>query len=232
MPGFGICPGVFRCVISFAAFSEQSLCGDAVLDLLIEGDLLNDHFVQYDCAKRERDFMRARRMVRLLTLGITAILLAVPAGGCVAEGENAFQPAPQKFSFSLNKLPENGSRFSLVISDGDERTISGNFSVQQLQILRAIMTEAQKFALTAEAAGAKAPITTRFMDRQEPAFRLDVEKLGNQSRLFLTLKSEIGRMTADAGKVDRSTRREEGFFFELVTSLDSVLPKLPPQPSK
>jgi hypothetical protein len=171
-------------------------------------------------------------MVRLVTLGITAILLSVPAGGRVAEGENAFQPAPQKFSFSLNRLPENGSRFSLVISDGDERTISGNFSVQQLQILRAIMTEAQKFALTAEAAGAKAPITTRFMDRQEPAFRLDVEKLGNQSRLFLTLKSEIGRMTADAGKVDRSTRREEGFFFELVTSLDSVLPKLPAQPSR
>ena len=163
--------------------------------------------------------MRVRAMVRLLTLGLTGLVLSVSAGGRVEIGINSYQSgAPQEFSFNLTQLPENASRFSLVISDGDERTISGNFSVHQLQILRAVMTEAEKFALTDEAAGTKTPITTRFVDKGEPAFMLDVEKLGTQSRLFLTLKSEIGRVTADAGKLNRITKREEGFFFDLLTA--------------
>lgn len=173
-------------------------------------------------------------MVQLLTLGMTTgLLLSVPASGDGETGGSAYQPgAPQEFSYNLNRLPENSSRFSLVISDGDERTISGTFSVQQLQILQAVMMEARKFALGGEAAGTKDPITTRFMDRRETAFMVDVEKLGTQSRLFLTLKSEIGRMTAEAGKLNRNTRREEGFFYDLLTRLESVLPKLPAQPSK
>lgn len=177
--------------------------------------------------------MRVRVILIVMILNVAGLLLRVSASELGEVGMNAYQAgAQQGFSFNLTRLPENASRFSLVISDGDERTISGNFSVQQLQILRAVMTEAEKFALSDEAAGAKAPITTRFLDKREPAFRLDVEKLGTQSRLFLTLKSEIGRMTADAGKLNRITKREEGFFFELLTRLESVLPKLPAQPSK
>jgi hypothetical protein len=94
------------------------------------------------------------------------------------------------------------------------------------------MTEAEKFALNGEAAGTKAPITTRFTDKQEIAFIVDVEKLGLQSRLFITLKTEIGRITLSAGKVIRSTRRQEGFFFDLLSRLESLLPKLPAQPAK
>jgi hypothetical protein len=94
------------------------------------------------------------------------------------------------------------------------------------------MTEADKFAVTGEAVGTNEPITTRFMDKQEPAFIVDVQKVGNQSLLFLTLKTAIGRMTMEAGRVIRTTRREEGFFLDLLSRLESVLPKLPAQPSK
>jgi hypothetical protein len=139
---------------------------------------------------------------------------------------------PQEATFSLTRLPDNALQYSLVISDGDEQTISGNFSVDQLQILRAIMTEAEKFALNGEAAGTKDPITTRFTDKQESAFIIDVEKLGPQSRLFFTLKTEIGRITLNAGRIIRSTRREEGFFFDLLSRVESVLPKLPAQPAR
>jgi hypothetical protein len=139
---------------------------------------------------------------------------------------------PQQATFSLTRLPEDARQYSLVLSDGDEQTISGNFSVDQLQILRAIMTEAEKFALDGEAAGTKDPITTRFTDKHESAFIVDVEKLGPQSRLFITLKTEIGRITLNAGRIIRSTRREEGFFFDLLSSLESVLPKLPVRPAK
>ena len=139
---------------------------------------------------------------------------------------------PQEATFSLTRLPDNARLYSLVMSDGDEQTISGNFSVDQLHVLKAIMTEAEKFALSGEAAGTKDSITTRFTDKQESAFIVDVEKLGLQSRLFFTLKTEIGRITLNAGRIIRSTRREEGFFFDLLSRLESLLPKLPARPAK
>jgi hypothetical protein len=94
------------------------------------------------------------------------------------------------------------------------------------------MTEAEKFALNGEAVGTKDSVTTRFADKLESAFIVDVEKLGNQSELFLTLKSDGGRMTMKAGKIIRSSGREEGFFFDLLTRLESLLPKLPASTSK
>ena len=136
----------------------------------------------------------------------------------------------QEVSFSLTQMPENPSRYSLAISDSEEHAISGSFSIGQLQILKAVMTEAEKFALSAEAVGGKEPVTTRFMDKQENAFIVDVEKAGNLSRLFLTLKTEIGRMTVDAGKIVRSSKREEGLFFDMLSRLESLLPKAPQPP--
>jgi hypothetical protein len=47
------------------------------------------------------------------------------------------------------------------------------------------MNEAAKFAVTTEGVGAKEPITTRFMDKQEPVFVVDVQKDGAQSLFFL-----------------------------------------------
>lgn len=165
-----------------------------------------------------------------------ALVLGLIVAGTAQAGSHydtlAARSAPQEATYSLTRLPENARQYSLVISDGDEQTISGNFSVDRLQILRAIMTEAEKFALSGEAAGTKDPITTRFTDKQESAFIVDVEKLGLQSRLFITLKTEIGRITLNAGRIIRPTRREEGFFFDLLSRLESVLPKLPALPSK
>ena len=167
----------------------------------------------------------AARLSLLLLLTAFVIVAAWPGRFVSANGSQAF-------SFSLTQTPENPRRYSLVISDDDEHTISGLFSIDQLQILRAIMTEAEKFALNEEAAGTKDPATTRFTDKQEGAFIIDVQKVGNQSVLFLTLNTDIGRMTANAGRVVRSNKREEGFFFDLLSRLQSVLPKLPAKPSK
>jgi hypothetical protein len=169
-----------------------------------------------------------RLMSFLLVLNVAA---AAQAGNNFGRPDGA-RSEPLQSAFSLTRLRENPRQYSLVISDGDERTVSGNFSVDQLQILRAIMTEAEKFGLNEEAAGTKAPITTRFTDKEERAFIVDVEKSGPQSRLFFTLKTEIGRITLNAGRITRSTKRQEGFFFDLLSRLESVLPKLPAQPAK
>lgn len=144
----------------------------------------------------------------------------------------AFQEQDEEASFTLTRLIEDPKKYSLVVTGSNERTVSGSFTVDQLQILRAMMVEAEKFALSGEAVGAKTPITTRFSDKHERAFMVDVEKAANQSQLFLTLKTEQGRLTWNAGKILRSTRREDGFFFKLLTHLESVLPKAPAQSPK
>ena len=174
--------------------------------------------------------MRGRLVLELLVSSLMVVLVGViPLEAGNRDRQNNAAIELQGVSFTLTRLPENPSLYSLVISDDDEHTISGSFSLEQLQILRAIMSDAEKLALSGDALGTKEPTTTRFMDKQEGAFIVDVEKLGIQSRLFLTLKTEIGRMTVNAGRVIRSTRHEEGFFFDLLSRLESILPKLPVQ---
>jgi hypothetical protein len=175
---------------------------------------------------------------KLLRSSLTGFLVAVTATGMVIAPKSRVTPAnagtqSNEVSFNLNRLPENPKQYSLVISDTEEHVVSGSFSVDQMQILRAIMVEAEKFAFSEEAVGTKEPITTRFTDKLERAFIVDVEKAGNQSQLFLTITTEAGRMTMQAGRIMRGTRREEGFFFGLLSRLESLLPKLPaPAPSK
>lgn len=173
-------------------------------------------------------------MTKLLLMFLIGFLMAAGSPTCVGHCDDQSSNATgfQDVSFSLTRLSENPRKYSLIISDGDERSISGSFSIDQLQILRAIMVEADKFALTGEAVGTNEPITTRFADKQEHAFTVDVQKSANQSLLYLTVKTEIGRVTWDAGRIIRSTRREEGFFFELLSRLESTLPKLPLQQPK
>lgn len=174
---------------------------------------------------------------KLLRSSLICVLVAVAAAGMVLAPKSRERTAnagirPQEVTFNLNRLPENPKQYSLVISDEEEHVSSGSFSVDQLQILRAIMVEAEKFAFSEEAVGTKEPITTRFTDKQESAFIVDVQKAGNQSQLFLTITTETSRMTMPAGRIVRSTRREEGFFFGLLSRLESLLPKLPATPSK
>lgn len=151
-----------------------------------------------------------------------------PAAECMeANGPRSHNVPPegqQEITFTLTKLAEDTTRYSLVISNSEEHVISGYFSVDQLEILLAIMTEAETFALGDQGVGVKEPITTRFKDKREPAFCVDVEKMGNQSGLFLTLTTEIGSITTDSGKVIRSSRRRVGFFFDLLSRLESTLP--------
>ena len=164
---------------------------------------------------------------KLLVIAIVGSVFYCIEGARAAKSLTARATGFQEVTFNLTRLAEDPKRYSLVISDTNENVISGTFSVDQLQILRAVMTEAEKFAYGPEAVGVKDSITTRFTDKQERSFIVDVEKLGNVSRLFLTLKTETGTMTTESGKANRNSKREEGFFFDLLTRLESMLPKLP-----
>lgn len=180
-------------------------------------------------------FRPENAVVKLAMMSLICLVLDSSARAVTGEhgdGLESASPVQEETSFSLTRLPEDPNQYSLVVSGPDERTNSGQFTVDRLLILRGIMTEAEKFALTEEGVGMKDPITTRFTDRVERAFIVDVQKAGNQSLLFLTLTTEQGRLTVDAGRINRSTRHKEGFFFELLSRLESILPKPPAQTSK
>jgi hypothetical protein len=142
------------------------------------------------------------------------------------DGSNSAKDLPD-FTFNLTRVPENPSRYSVVISDSDEHVISATFSLAQLEVFKTVLLEAESFALNGDGVGTKEPATTRFRDSKEQALFVDVEKLGNQSRLFVTLVDDSGIQTVEAGRVFRNTRREIGFFFDLLSSLESLLPKAP-----
>lgn len=175
-----------------------------------------------------------------LTLASLIVLCSAvtgQAGGSQDQTGATFTPGQlPDFTFNLTRVPEDPGRYSLVISDSDEHVISSAFSISQLETLMAVLLEAEKFALNEEGVGAKEPLTTRFQDKNEQGFIVDVEKFRNQSRLFLTLTTDANSQTAEAGRINRSTRREVGFFFDLVSRLESMFPKQfpkqPPKPNK
>jgi hypothetical protein len=146
-------------------------------------------------------------------------------------GQSAKSPSGEG-SFSFSQSPEDRTRFSLIIYDSEENSVSGLFSLPQIKILQAIMLEAEKFALTQESAGTDKPNTIRFYDKQEEAFIVDVQKLGNRSQIFLTLETEIGRLTVNAGAINRSSKKEEGFFFTLLDKVEAEIAKLARQSPK
>jgi hypothetical protein len=154
-------------------------------------------------------------------LCIVLILFLIPVN---SKGQSA-KPSVGEGGFSFSQSPDDRTRFSLIIYDSEEHTVSGLFSLQQVKILQAIMLEAEKFALTQESAGTDKPNTIRFYDKQEEAFIIDVEKLGNRSQIFLTLETELGRLTVNAGAFNRGSKKEEGFFFILLDKVEAELAK-------
>ncbi|MEN3332131.1 MAG: hypothetical protein V7641_1496 [Blastocatellia bacterium] len=129
--------------------------------------------------------------------------------------------------FNLARSAAAADQFDLMISDGDERVISGTFSKAQMEVFRQVLIEARKFALTEEDVGKGTAKTTRIASSSQPALIVDVAKLDDQSQLFITFTSQIGRITIQAGRVQRGIRREYGLFFQLLSRLESLLPQTP-----
>lgn len=173
---------------------------------------------------------------KFLTLASFTLLCTAAHGqvATIADQSGATFAAGQlpDFTFTLTRVSEPPVRYSLVISDSDEHVISNAFSMSQLEILAAVLHEAEKFALSEEGNGTNEPLTTRFQDNKEQGFTVDVEKFRNLSRLYLTLTVDATSQTAEAGRINRTTRRESGFFFELVSRLEAMFPKPPAKLAK
>lgn len=163
----------------------------------------------------------ALSFVLLLSLACAAVFGGVPV--------RAQQDGP---TFNLARNSSAPDKFDLMISDGDERVISGTFNKAQMEVFRQVLIEARKFALTEEEAGKTDAKTTRIASNSQPALIVDISKTNNQSQLYITFTTEVGHITILAGDVKRPTRREDGLFYQLLSRLESLLPQSPARATK
>jgi hypothetical protein len=134
--------------------------------------------------------------------------------------------------FALDQSLENAADFNLVLSSGEESVLSGQFFIEQLYTFRDLILEARKFGFNEEAVGKDEPITTRFSNKEERAFIIDVAKRGIRSQFFITISTQAGQMTVDGGTVSRVDKREAGLIFDILKRLQSHIAKSTGQPIK
>jgi hypothetical protein len=114
------------------------------------------------------------------------------------------QPLPTGTNFTIEAVPGPYVQYTILLTDAENHTLSGNFVRPQIDIFEALLLAARQFALTEEEVGTKAqPKVTRFMDKNEKGFVIDVQKTPQASRFYLTLHTLFGKMMIDAGTVLR-----------------------------
>lgn len=121
--------------------------------------------------------------------------------------------------------PVEGSKvlFSVLLGDGGGKTVAGTFTLQQLDVFEAVLEAAKAFALTDEKVGSGTPITTRLMDQHEWSLFVDVSKLGKQSRLYVSLITPGGKLTAEAGEITRgSTKEPSGLLLSILSRVQDA----------
>ena len=137
---------------------------------------------------------------------------------------------PSGPSFYIAPIRERPNSVSFLLSDAENRTLADSFLLSQLEVFEAVMVEAEKFAKTDEAAGTvDAPKITRFVDKKEPAFVVDVEKAGIRSKFYVTINSLTGHLTVDAGTIKRDGKEHAPTLFSKILSRVRAVNAAPPQ---
>ena len=120
---------------------------------------------------------------------------------------------PSGPSFYIANIEGSTGMFSVLLGDGGGKTVAGTFSLQQLEVFEAVLEAAKEFALTDEKVGSNNPITTRLMEQHEWSFFVDVSKMGDKSRFFISLVAPQGRLTIPAGEITRGSKKEHSALF-------------------
>jgi hypothetical protein len=172
------------------------------------------------CEKVQRVFERA--LVAFVALAFFAVIAQAQTQRRV---EKPSSKGPTGATLSFNKLAEDASKFNMVASDGEETVVTITFTLEQLKLVQAIMSEARAFALTEEGASGTDATTTRFSDDEVAGLTVDVMKFGVQSSLFVTITSDNGEITAEAGLIDRTNKKQSGPFFDILSRIDTATGK-------
>ena len=166
--------------------------------------------------------MRTKFIAKSIVVGCLTLLAAPAGNGQQTPKKAPLAPAvdreriesfkgmkpPSGPSFYISPVEGSKGSFSLLLANGEGNTVAGSFTLQQLEIFEAVLEAARAFALTDEKVGSGTPITTRLMDQHEWSLFVDVSKIGNQSRFYVSLITLQGRLTAPAGEITRGSKKE------------------------
>jgi hypothetical protein len=131
--------------------------------------------------------------------------------------------APSGKGFYIEAVGEDYATFSILLADDKNQSVAGTFRRAQIEIFEALIEEAKKFAESDEAVGAPgSPKTTRFVDKDEKSFIVDVEKVGLESHFYVTLQTLQGTLTMDAGVIKRGSKKNAPLFYAMLTRVQAA----------
>ena len=116
---------------------------------------------------------------------------------------------PSGPSFYIGPVEGSNSMYSVLLADGGGNTVAGTFTLHQIVVFEAVLEEARTFALNDEKVGSGSPMTTRLMEQHEWSLFVDVTKIGDKSRFFVSLITPQGKLTAPAGEITRGSKKEQ-----------------------
>jgi hypothetical protein len=135
---------------------------------------------------------------------------------------------PSGPSFYIGPVDGSASMFSVLLADGAGNTVAGTFTLRQIEVFEVVLEAAKAFALTDEKVGSGAPITTRLMEQHEWSLFVDVSKIGDKSRFYISLVTPQGKLTAPAGEITRGSKKEHSaMLLEALSQLIQAKGALP-----
>lgn len=160
-------------------------------------------------------------MKRLVVLGLFTLLLST-----TGFGQEKSKPAPRELtpkelrelartamrqppgaSFYIGPVQGGKGLFSVLLTDANGKSVSGTFTLQQVEVFEAVLEASKAFALNNEKVGSGTPIITRLMEQHEWSLFVDVSKIGDESRLYVSLITPTGKLTAEAGEINRASKK-------------------------
>ena len=129
---------------------------------------------------------------------------------------------PSTDNFFIAPIEGNPDLFTVLITNAEGHHVSNTVPLKEVLIFEAILEAAKDFARSEESAGTAKPVTTRFFDKQAPAFAVDVMKQGAESRFFITLKNLTDTVTLDAGVIKRSNKDATAIFHDILYRVQAV----------
>ena len=148
-----------------------------------------------------------------------------PSPGAVAAKPKDTLKPPTGPSFYIEQIVETPNQYSVLLTDSDNRSVAGTFLLSQLSVFQALLVAAKDFGDSAESAGTTAkPVTTRFMDKAEPSFAIDVEKTATHSRFYVSMTCLGGKITMNAGAIKRGSKDQGSpLIFAILSRLNAVI---------
>jgi hypothetical protein len=115
--------------------------------------------------------------------------------------------APTGANFYIGPVEGRNGVFSVLLMDAEGNSVSGTFTRKQVEVFEAVLEASKAFALSSEKVGSEVPIITRLMEQHEWSLFVDVSKIGDESRLYVSLVTPGGKLTMEAGEINRSSTK-------------------------